>query len=225
MCNTNTTEVKRRTTHDDVHRHTGAVIFRWVEINVKRDVMRTRTMILSLGLVALLYVGCSDAPTSAPNTTTTPPPSDQPAPVSPDRGVEHFRSLMNGAQEIPSVTTRAGGTASFRISNDSAMLMYAVTVSNIMNVAAAHIHIGAVGESGPPVADLFAGTRTGAYNGLLAQGSITADDLKGPLAGQTIASLGDLMASGRAYVNVHTTAYPGGEIRGQIRATPDDGGR
>ena len=52
--------------------------------------------------------------------------------------------------------------------------------------------------------------------GLLSQGNITAANLEGPLAGQQLADLVDIMDNGTAYVNVHTKDFPLGEIRGQI---------
>jgi hypothetical protein len=55
-------------------------------------------------------------------------------------------------------------------------------------------------------------------DGLLAEGTITAADLVGPLAGMSIDDLLAEMRAGNAYVNVHSEANPGGEIRGQIQA-------
>jgi hypothetical protein len=54
------------------------------------------------------------------------------------------------------------------------------------------------------------------FSGELAKGTITDKNLVGPLAGKTIADLVKLIKDGGAYVNVHTPAHPGGEIRGQI---------
>ena len=50
-----------------------------------------------------------------------------------------------------------------------------------------------------------------------AEGVITASSLVGSLAGQPLSTLLDRIVSGEAYVNVHTTQFPPGEIRGQIR--------
>ena len=82
-----------------------------------------------------------------------------------------------------------------------------------------HIHTGKMGENGDPVAGLFAGPKKeGKFHGVLAKGTITDNDLVGPLAGKTIADLVAMIKDGSAYVNVHTDKYPDGEIRGQIKS-------
>lgn len=188
--------------------------------------MRIKGGILSLGLAALLGAGCSDSPTSSPTTNdpiTNPNVISQPGANNP--GPEQFSAVMSGAQEVPAVQTPASGSTSFHMSTDGQGIIYAISVANISNVTAAHIHLGDSGVSGPPVVDLFIGMRAGEINGLLVQGRISADELEGSLAGMTLNDLSDLLRSGGAYVNVHTTQHPDGEIRGQVRArVADDGG-
>jgi hypothetical protein len=53
-------------------------------------------------------------------------------------------------------------------------------------------------------------------NGILVEGTATAADVSGPLAGD-LAALVSAMRSGETYVNIHTVAYRPGEIRGQIK--------
>jgi CHRD domain len=50
----------------------------------------------------------------------------------------------------------------------------------------------------------------------MSEGNITADNLEGPLAGKQLSDLLSSMQSMGLFVNVHTTQYPDGEIRGQI---------
>ena len=57
----------------------------------------------------------------------------------------------------------------------------------------------------------------GRSQGVLAEGDITAANLTGALAGQELADLVEQIRAGNTYVNVHTTQFPPGEIRGQVR--------
>ena len=132
-----------------------------------------------------------------------------------------FTAQLAGANEVPAVETAARGVATFKLSNDGSELTYRLNVANIENVLMAHIHLAAVGENGPVVAWLYPEGPppeliAGRTQGTLATGTITSADLVGPLAGMTLADLLAAMEAGGAYVNVHTTQNPGGEIRGQI---------
>jgi hypothetical protein len=141
----------------------------------------------------------------------------------------NFRAHLSGGEEVPARDTRAQGQAIFQLSKDGTQLHYKLIVANIENVVQAHIHVGPAGVNGPVVAFLYGlvpagGGRT---DGVLAEGTITAADLVGPLAGQPLSVLIDTIRAGNAYVNVHTDDgvpppntgpgdFPGGEVRGQI---------
>ncbi len=129
-----------------------------------------------------------------------------------------YTTHLTGASEVPPVDTDAVGQAVLRLSRDGTELHYRLIVANIDDVTQAHIHVGAEDGNGPVVAFLFGFVAEGVTtNGVLATGTITSDDLVGPLAGMSLADLVAALDSGGAYVNVHTLANPGGEIRGQIR--------
>ncbi|MBJ6725021.1 CHRD domain-containing protein [Geomesophilobacter sediminis] len=134
-------------------------------------------------------------------------------------GTKRFHAKMKGDDEVPAVKTKATGTAEFALSKDGKELAYKVSVKNIVSPNAAHIHLGKKGESGGPVLDLFKGQkkRQGKVSGLLAQGIASDKDLIGDLQGKTLADLVAQIKAGDAYVNVHTEAFPDGEIRGQIK--------
>jgi hypothetical protein len=128
-----------------------------------------------------------------------------------------FTAQLDGGQEVPPTDTTATGSAMFTLDDNKTALHYQLNVTNIYNVTAAHIHVAPAGVNGPVVVPLFSGNETGPVNGVLAEGTImSADDLTGPLAGMTIDDLIAEIESGNAYTNVHTSKYPGGEIRGQI---------
>ena len=133
-----------------------------------------------------------------------------------------FVAPSSGAQEVPPNDSRARGQTVFRLSADGEELHYRLIVANLDGVTQAHIHLAPVGVNGPVVAWLYpsappAQLIPGRSSGVLATGEITAADLVGPLAGQPLSALIDEMKAGNTYVNVHTSQFPPGEIRGQIR--------
>lgn len=125
---------------------------------------------------------------------------------------------LSASEEVqtPAIESNAQGQAIFHLSADGTALSYKLIVANISDVQAAHIHLAPAGTNGPVVAFLFHGPTTGRTQGILAQGTITAADLIGPLAGHPLSDLVSAMQAGNTYSNVHTTAHPAGEIRGQI---------
>jgi hypothetical protein len=141
---------------------------------------------------------------------------------------------LSGDFEVPIRDTQGQGQAIFNLSPDGSSLDYKLIASNIENVFMAHIHRGTPVENGPIVVWLYPSTApvagptgAGRTDGVLAEGTITAANLVGPLAGQPLSALVDLMSTGRAYANVHTNDgdatpnegagdFPGGEIRGNL---------
>jgi len=141
----------------------------------------------------------------------------------------NFAVHLSGDEEVPVRATLAQGQAIFHLSKDGTALHYKLIVANIENVVAAHIHVGAAGVNGPVVAFLAGNFPAGGgrTDGVLAEGTITAANLVGPLAGHPLSDLIAAMEAGNTYVNVHTNDgvaptntgpgdFPGGEVRGQI---------
>jgi hypothetical protein len=128
-----------------------------------------------------------------------------------------FKAILSGSESIPVVETIAKGDASFTLIKDEKALSYYVTVSDIENVTAAHIHLGKKGENGPPVAVITNDRKAGKFSGTLAEGTITKKELMGPMMGKSVEDLFKQIKKGNAYLNVHTDKYPNGEIRGQIK--------
>jgi len=133
-----------------------------------------------------------------------------------------FNTHLTGAEEVPPVDTNAQGQAVFRLSADGTQLSYRLIASNIVDVLMAHIHMAPAGVNGGIVVWLYPEAPPpqlipGQHNGILATGVITAENLVGALAGATIADLVAAIEAGNTYVNVHTSANPGGEIRGQLQ--------
>jgi hypothetical protein len=150
-------------------------------------------------------------------------------PAAANAGSGNFRAHLSGGEEVPANESLGQGQAIFKVNEEETEISYRLIASNIENVVASHIHVGAVGVNGPVVAFLFGNVPPGGgrTDGVLATGTITAADLVGPLAGQPLSALIDQIEAGNTYVNVHTNDgiapintgpgdFPGGEIRGQI---------
>ena len=128
-----------------------------------------------------------------------------------------FKAILSGSESVPAIETMAKGDVTFIFMKDSKALSYHVTVSDIENVTAAHIHLGKKGENGPPVALISNEKKAGKFSGTLAEGTITEKELMGSLMGKSVKDLVKEIKKGNAYLNVHTDKYPNGEIRGQIK--------
>ena len=112
----------------------------------------------------------------------------------------------------PGVTSSGSGTATFTVAGDSAV-SYTLTVNGLDDVTGAHIHNGDRGDTGPVLVGLFSPQGPLPHpHGQIASGTFTAKDVHGI----AFAALLKKMASGGVYVNVHSSANPAGEIRGQI---------
>jgi hypothetical protein len=109
-------------------------------------------------------------------------------------------SLKGGSAETPKGDPNGKGTAKVTLNTSTGRVCFRLTWSGIGNPVAAHIHKGKKGTAGPVVVPFFGGTakHTGCVK---ASKSLVAKIAKTPAA---------------YYVNVHTQAYPGGAIRGQL---------
>ena len=138
-----------------------------------------------------------------------------------------FDIHLTGDQQVPAVNTDAFGFAKVRLSEDNSTLSFEVVVCNIANVIASHIHVGAAGTNGPVVLPFFgSSTPFNSTRGCdtLAEGTRTSANLVArPDAGiNTWTDFINALVAGNTYVNVHTTAHTGGEIRGQLVHEQDD---
>ena len=136
--------------------------------------------------------------------------------------VMNFRAHLSGKEVLINPETDGTGQALFQVSKDGTELHYKVILANIENVTMAHIHLAPAGTNGPVVVWLYpaappAVLLPGRTDGIVAEGVIKQSDLRGLLAGQPFSKLIEEIAAGNTYVNVHTSQYPTGEIRGQIR--------
>jgi subtilisin family serine protease len=110
-----------------------------------------------------------------------------------------YASSLDGSQEVPPNASTATGTGTFTYNLLTNELTWNISHDiDMVDVTGAHIHSGAAGVNGPV--------------------EVPLDHTVNPMVGSatlTEAQQG-LLANQALYVNVHTTAFPGGEIRGQI---------
>lgn len=133
-------------------------------------------------------------------------------------GMEVFEAVLSPANEVPARSTAANGRAQFV--TDGTTVSYSIEVDDINAVTGAHIHSAPAGVNGPIRVFFFGGgspnpggPSTFTDKSILAQGSFTAANV----TGVSFADLLNQMRNGQAYVNVHTTQFGGGEMRGQIQ--------
>ena len=107
---------------------------------------------------------------------------------------------LSGDEEVPPVKTAAAGTGSITVAADGSVSGSVTTTG--MSGTMAHIHIAAAGKNGP-VAVPLSKTGEGVWS-VPAGSKLTPDQLKAYKAGEL-------------YVNVHTEANKGGEVRAQIK--------
>ncbi|HEX7078868.1 MAG TPA: CHRD domain-containing protein [Candidatus Eisenbacteria bacterium] len=141
-----------------------------------------------------------------------------------------FTAHLSGREEVPTRDTHATAELKLVLNTDETQFQYRLNASNIENVTAAKIFLGAPGQVGEEVATIYGPVPPGGGRkaGVLAEGMLTSANLTGSLAGHTLADLVTAMRAGNTYINITTddgqgapNEKPGdfsdGEIRGQIR--------
>jgi CHRD domain len=156
-------------------------------------------------------------------------------------GGNQIREDLIGYQEVPAISTTGNGTFKARIDRNGQQISYRLTYADLEgDVQQAHIHIGQRGVNGQIVAFLCsnlpnppAGTPACPPAPGTVEGTIEPADVQNTTnpppatAGQGIEAgafdeLVDAIRAGATYANVHSTKWPGGEIRAQLE--DDDNG-
>ena len=134
----------------------------------------------------------------------------------------HVQARLAGSQEAPVISTTGRGSFRATLSDDATVLEFRLSYSGMEGtVTAAHIHVAQKGVNGGIAAFLCGGPQPACPQGGVVEGKLTAADVSGPAA-QGIAAgefqeLIRAIAKGDAYVNVHSSKFPAGEVRGQIQ--------
>ena len=145
---------------------------------------------------------------------------------------ETFRAFLSGYEEVPAVSSGAAGTFEAVSAGDWTSIEYVLTYSNLQaTIQQAHIHFAQSGVNGPIVVWLCgtttnpgpAGTQTcvqsGTVRGTISSANVLASPSTQQLPAGAIGQIISALKAGAAYVNIHTAASPGGEVRGQIFET------
>jgi CHRD domain len=148
--------------------------------------MRSRLAVLAAGLVAALGV---------------------PGVAAADDGGRPFSTALTGAAEVPGPgDPDATGQAAITLNQGRGEVCFDISWADIDGtVFAAHIHVGTATQAGPVVVTLF----TGAFGGTDAASACV--DGVDPALIKAIRQ-----DPSRYYVNVHSTVFPGGAVRGQL---------
>ena len=129
-----------------------------------------------------------------------------------------FNAGLNGGNEPVVVVTGSVGTAVVTWNTVTKTGTYRVDVYNMpVGTTASHIHAGAVGAGGPVIIN-FTVPAGGISNDYGLSGTFGCSDVT-VRAAQGINSCEDFeqaLLLNNTYANVHSTANPGGEIRGQL---------
>src|SRR5947208_2835677 len=117
---------------------------------------------------------------------------------------QSFKVPLSGAREVPPVETPATGAADITYDPATRVVSWVITYSGLSGPAtAAHLHGPAGQEGKAPLVVWMSKQGSPAENPIEGQATLTPEQAQ-------------QLAAGQWYVNVHTQANPGGEIRGQV---------
>ena len=128
--------------------------------------------------------------------------------VSAQEGQE-FVAVLTPKEVIPTINSQATGIAEFTVVGD--VIKYTVNASGIHGATTSHIHMGTKGTNGMDLATLFDYSPSD-KDKVAESGELTKES--GLF--EYVTDLTTPMMDGDLYVDIHTTQYPDGEIRGQI---------
>jgi len=149
--------------------------------------------------------------------------------------VEKFHAVLSGFSEVPAVLSEGQGTLDLRLDRSAKTVTYTLTFSNLSTaVTQSHIHFGKVHVAGgvmvffcTNLANGPAGTPACPASGGTVTGTLMAASVVGPTSQNVTAgdfdALEDALETNTAYANIHTTAFPAGEVRGEVRRADRDG--
>lgn len=138
-----------------------------------------------------------------------------------------FIARMSGDEEVPPVVTSAAAGALIRTNGNQIVLPDCPTLDSclrfdlfgkdIVDVTAAHVHCAPTGVDRPVGLTLYDDVPVTLVGvGLIAQGGPTAPDAGNACGWLTLSDVVAAIRTRDTFVNVHTLAFPSGEVRGQL---------
>jgi hypothetical protein len=193
------------------------------------NALQRRAAIAGSALVAVASVATAGAVAQQRTTDTARAIAVDLSPVASHDRSSKIREELSGFEEDPAALSTTGtGTLRLDVDEESLELTYELSYADLEGaVTQAHIHLGGTAQSGGISTFLCsnlgngpAGTQACPPAPATITGTLTAANVIGPvpqgiLAGE-MAELIDAIEVDTTYVNVHTTKYPGGEIRSQL---------
>lgn len=117
---------------------------------------------------------------------------------------------LSGLNEVPPNASPATGMSTGTYDDVTGLLtLHTMASGFVAPITAAHIHRAPAGVNGPVIVPLSGATGGTSY---MSNDTPTLS-----------VSDGGLLLTGGLYVNIHSSTFPGGEVRGQLRATPEPG--
>lgn len=162
-------------------------------------------------LFALMTAGCGGGGEKMPSST-----SANTASKTDSVSLTTLNAVLSGAQEVPPTASAATGTATVTIDAARTAINVTMTTQGFTTpVTASHIHFGPLGTNGGILFSLFAapGVFPATLTKTLTSADFTPDAVHGII---TFADAVNAVLIGNTYINVHTQANLGGEIRGQL---------
>jgi hypothetical protein len=135
---------------------------------------------------------------------------------------ESFAAQIDAPQEVPPTTSVATGNAIFNVSLDEREIDYAVSLQNEANVTDLNLYCAPRGSNGPMVASLYHSATpvsTTDFFGTLTEADLVAAAKACNPNIDNMNHFVQAMREGSIYINVLTTAFANGEIRGQLMGT------
>jgi hypothetical protein len=132
-----------------------------------------------------------------------------------------FVAELTGDQQVPPVETETNGETKLEVNADMTRIDFELEIENaagILEGPGGHLHCAPADQNGPVIAFLAGGLPQGSgfIGDVEVEATLYDGNIKPTACGTTVSEVVNSMLAGDVYVNIHSAANPGGEIRGQV---------